>query len=100
MSTSRPADTRSARIGYVVCDRPNHWNLAGRSCTHAPSVVHLSASRNATIVARVTTIDGNRRYATSDPLRAPSAAPPAHATTSTPNIGTPAVAETPARTPQ
>ncbi len=52
-----------------ACDRPSHWNPAGRSCTHAPCVVHRSPSRSATIVASVTTIDGSRRYATSAPLR-------------------------------
>ena len=82
------------------------WSATGRttgpwpagSGTDAPSVVHLSASRNATIVASVTTIYGNRRGATSARLMAPSAAPPAEATTSTPNIGTPVLAETPAST--
>ena len=53
---------------------PNHCTLSGRF-TNSPCRCQRNASRQVTIVASVTTMDGNRNPATSAPLTAPISAP-------------------------
>ena len=80
--------------------KPIHWKPGGRSCTQTPSVAHRSASRSPTIVARVTTIAGSPKPATSTPLSAPSEAPAARAPAAAIGMASPALASIPATTAQ
>src|SRR5215471_21122145 len=93
--------THMAQIAVnAFCDKPNHWNCLGSSPTHAPCVFQRRPSRSATIVASVTTIEGIRTYATSQPLRAPHNAPTRQPTNPLTETGRPDVAHTPVMTLQ
>ena len=82
----------------TACPWPNHWNPSGTFATNSPCRAHASDCRKITIVASVTTIDGNPNPATSQPLIAPMIAPTSSVAATTPGIGNPAFASSPAAT--
>ena len=95
---ARARARRARRATISACaaagPSPNHWKSAGRSCTHAPSVAHRSASRHATSIASVTMIDGSPSVPTSDAVeRAHRRADAAARRPATSGIGTPALRE-------
>src|SRR5207244_4655667 len=80
----------------VLWPAPNHWKSAGRLRTNSPLRAQLSDSRRITQVAKVTTIDGKFRPATSAPLTATSPAPASKAAPAAQGTGPPAAAPGPA----
>src|SRR5215470_15412320 len=96
-STSRAI---AMSTGWPDCwDRPSHWSLSGRF-TNWPWRAHRRPSRNITIVARVTTIEGRRRAAMKMPLKAPSNAPRRIEPRTTNGKDQPEAARSPAQTLQ
>src|SRR5476651_500493 len=81
----------------AVCERPNHCEPAGK-LTNSPCRNQRKPSRHVTIVASVTTMDGNPSPAMSAPLNAPMIAPKEIEATMTSASGQCIVASKPAQT--
>ena len=86
-----PSAIADATTGYAACVRPNHWKSAAGPAPTRLRVAQRSASRRATIVASVTTIDGMPEEATKRAVdRAEQPRPAGTPRAPTSGIGSPA----------